>query len=207
VREDALNVLARSSHCTTAFDLHIYPMAARAAGSWAASRYAGDGGWLMGIGPGVLTPRSRGTVRITDPDPEALPRIDHAYFTDPDGLDLAVLLDGVEIARSILAQPPLDRLLGAESAPGIDVRDRSALGDFVRAHSSHAYHPAGSCMMGPASDPLAVVDARGRVHGLDGLYVADASIMPTVPRANTNVPTLVIGEKIASLLLEDDAGR
>ena len=214
VREDAINILARSSYCKSAFDLHIYPMASREFGSWAsASPEAGawaaekqqDGDrWLMGVGPGVLTPLSRGTVSILDRDPESAPRIDHNYFSDPDDRDLAILMDGVEIAREVMAQPGLARLVGNEHAPGISVTDRGPLGDYIRTHSSHAYHPTSSCTMGPDSDPDAVVDPRGRVHGLQGLYVGDASIMPTVPRANTNIPALVVGEKIASLLLESN---
>jgi 5-(hydroxymethyl)furfural/furfural oxidase len=72
---------------------------------------------------------------------------------------------------------------------------------YIRSHSLHDYHPTSTCRMGPTNDPTAVVDANGRVHGLEGLYVADASIMPFVPRANTNLPTAVVGEKIAAALI------
>ena len=86
--------------------------------------------------------------------------------------------------------------------PPPELLDRAALQEHVRASSVHYYHPVGTCRMGPASDPLAVVDADGRVHGLEGLRIADCSIMPVVPRANTNIPAVVVGEKIAALMLE-----
>jgi choline dehydrogenase len=70
----------------------------------------------------------------------------------------------------------------------------------------HYYHPVGTCKMGPSSDPLAVVDARGQLHSVEGLFVADASIMPIIPRANTNIPCVVVGEKMATHLLELEAG-
>jgi choline dehydrogenase len=199
-REDVMNILARSSLCEgPGFDLTLYPMASREAGSWAGNRVS-DSGWLLTIAPGVMNSRARGTVRLTGRDPEALPTIDHAFFTDPDDLDLRVLIDGVEIARELARQPELARLLDGELSPRAGL-SRDELSDYIRGYATDGYHPVGSCAMGPASDPMAVVDAQGKVHGLDGLYIADASIMPTVPRANTNVPTVVIGEKIAADLL------
>ncbi|HEU0113938.1 MAG TPA: GMC family oxidoreductase, partial [Thermomicrobiales bacterium] len=75
---------------------------------------------------------------------------------------------------------------------------REALREYVLGHSTHDYHPVGTCKMGPASDPLAVVDVRGRVHGLEGVRVADAAIMPAVPRANTNIPALAVALHIAA---------
>jgi choline dehydrogenase-like flavoprotein len=82
------------------------------------------------------------------------------------------------------------------------VFDSSATGPSTQERGAEDYHPVGTCKMGPADDPRAVVDARGQVHGLEGLYVADASIMPVIPRANTNVPTLIVAEKLAAHLLE-----
>jgi choline dehydrogenase len=96
----------------------------------------------------------------------------------------------------------LSRLAGIEISPGGRVASRGEIETFVRANCLHYFHPVGTCRMGPASDSTAVVDSQGRIHGLDNAYVADASIMPVIPRANTNLPALVIGERIARWLLE-----
>jgi choline dehydrogenase len=204
LREDATIVKARSSLCHTAHDLHLYPLNSRASGSWAGNRHLAAGGqWIFGIPASNLVPRSRGRVRLTSPDPEARPELDHAYLTDEDDQDLRVVLDGIELARGLAAQPPLAGLLGPELAPG--PRTRAELASYIRANSTYDYHSVGTCKMGPATDPLAVVDARGAVHGLEGLYVADASIMPVIPRANTNAPTVVVGDRIAGLLLGEQS--
>jgi choline dehydrogenase len=190
-REEGTIVVAKSSRCRSAFDLHLYPIGKRLP----------DGGWHFGIYAAIMTPRSRGTVRLSGPDPEAPPIIDHCYFADADAADLAVLADGIDLARRMAACNPLRHLAGEETWPGPGVRDRAALQSHLRTAAAHDYHPAGSCKMGPADDPTAVVAPRGRVHGLDDLYVADASIMPIVPRANTNLPAAVVGERIARHLL------
>ena len=152
-----------------------------------------------------MKPLSRGALRLARRDPQATPLIDHGYLTDPDDQDLAVLLDGVDLARTLARQAPLSDLIGAEIGPGPELLDREELRAYVRASGTHYYHPVGTCKMGPAADPSAVVDARGRVHGIEGLVVADASIIPIIPRANTNIPCAVIGEKIAALLLHGEA--
>jgi choline dehydrogenase len=103
--------------------------------------------------------------------------------------------------REVAAAPELRRLLGRETRPGPEVSGRQAIERFLDHAAVHYYHPAGSCKMGPASDPDSVVDADGRVHGIEGLYVADASLMPAVTSGNTNMPTAVIGERIARSLL------
>jgi choline dehydrogenase len=190
-REEGTIVVARSSHCRAAFDLHLYPLGKQLPG----------GGWHFGIYVAIMTPLSRGTVRLSGAGPEAPPVIDHCYFGDADALDLDVLADGIALARWFGRSQPLSRLAGEETWPGPELEDRTAMHVHLRTNAAHDYHPAGSCKMGPAADPFAVVDARGRVHGLDGLYVADASIMPVVPRANTNLPAAVVGEKIAAHLL------
>jgi choline dehydrogenase len=191
-REEGTIVVARSSRCPSAFDLHLYPLGKRLP----------DGGWHFGIYTAIMTPQSRGTVRLSGPAPGAPPIIDHCYFADTDDADLTVLADGIELARRLASSEPLNHLAGEETRPGPGIEDRAALHAHLRATAAHDYHPAGSCKMGPASDPSAVVDAGGRVHGLDRLYVADASIMPVVPRANTNLPAAVVGEKIAEQLLQ-----
>jgi choline dehydrogenase len=185
---------ARSSQCTQAFDLHIYPVG----GLDLATR----SGWRWTLEIACLTPRSRGALRIASADVTAAPIIDHRYLSDPEDADLRVLADGVAVAREIAAKPALSRFVGSEISLGGSGQSRTETEAFVRANCLHYYHPVGTCRMGPANDRSAVVDARGRIHGLDNAYVADASIMPVIPRANTNIPALVVGERIARWLLE-----
>jgi choline dehydrogenase len=148
-----------------------------------------------------MTPRSRGTVTLRSLDPRREPRIDHCYATDPEGHDREVLADGVRIAREITSQPGLRELLGEELTPGPQVREEAAVEHWIDGSVAHYYHPVGTCAMGTESDSGAVTDARGRIYGLENAYVADCSIIPVIPRANTNVPAVVVGERIAEWLL------
>ena len=107
---------------------------------------------------------------------------------------MAALLDGVNLTRDIARQPALAALIGNE----LDETAGMVTAEELRRNSLHYFHPVGTCKMGPASDPEAVVDATGRIYGVEGLYVVDASIMPTVPRANTNLPTLMLAERIVA---------
>jgi len=124
------------------------------------------------------------------------PVIDHRYGSDPDGHDRTVLGEALALLERMVEQPVLAEVLGPR------VGDSDPLDDIV-----NYCHPAGTCKMGPTSDPLAVVDSTGRVRGLDGLYVADASIMPSITRGNINLPTAMIGANIARLLLREDTNR
>jgi choline dehydrogenase len=185
---------AQSSRGTRGFDLHIYPVGGR-------DRRSRSGwGWTLEVA--CMTPHSRGALRIASSDSAAPPIIDHSYLSDAEDEDLRVLADGVSLAREIAAKPALSGLAGAEISPGGGVATRSEIEAFVRANCLHYCHPVGTCAMGPASDRSSVVDSRGRIHGLDNAYVADASIMPVIPRANTNLPALVVGERIARWLLD-----
>jgi choline dehydrogenase len=185
---------AQSSRCTRGFDLHIYPVGGR-------DRRSRSGwGWTLEVA--CMTPRSRGALRIASRDSAVPPIIDHRYLSDPEDEDLRVLADGVELAREIGGNPALSGLVGTEISPGSGVATRSEIEAFVRANCLNYCHPVGTCRMGPASDRSAVVDSRGRIHGLDNAYVADASIMPVIPRANTNIPALVVGERVARWLLD-----
>jgi choline dehydrogenase len=134
---------------------------------------------------------------LRSPDPSTAPLIDTGYLTDPEDADLTRLMSGVEITRQFARQSPLAEWIGDEIPPTADCHDRES----IRRNCTHYFHPVGTCKMGPAFDPDAVVDARGKVHGWDNVYVADASIMPVIPRANTNLPALVVGERIAAWLL------
>jgi choline dehydrogenase len=180
----------RSKYCTTAYDLHLFPVGGQftdTADSWE---------FLLPVAN--MTPLSRGSVQLTNVDPFATLKIDTAYLSDPEGRDLAILWNGIELVRDYACQVPLADLIGNEIAPTVDYKTP----EDVRRDNLHYYHPVGTCKMGPESDPTAVVDARGKVHGVDNLYVADASIIPVVPRANTNIPALVVGERISAWLTQ-----
>jgi choline dehydrogenase len=182
-----------STGCRHGFDLHIYPVGGRC--------LTEASGWRWTLGVACLTPLSRGSVRLTGPSLDDKLAIDHRYLSDSRGYDRARLAEGVERVREVARSPELRRLLGAETRPGQEVSGRQAIERFIDHAAVHYYHPAGSCKMGPASSPDSVVDSDGQVHGTEGLYVADASLMPSVISGNTNMPTAVIGERIARSLL------
>ena len=177
------------------FDLHLYPVGGPDASA--------ETGWHWFFPVACMTPRSRGAVTLRSPDPLREPRIEHGYVTDPEGHDRAVLRAGLKIARELTAQPELRDLLDEELIPGPGVANDAALDAWIKSAVEHYYHPVGTCAMGPASDRLAVTDGQGRVHGLENAFVADCSIMPVIPRANTNVPAVVVGERIAEWLRGD----
>lgn len=152
------------------------------------------------VGGALLTPRSRGRIRLRSPDPLEAPRVDLGYFSHP--ADLPRLVEGVRRAWRVARAEPLAALsAGVVSAPEEDGDE--ATERFVRTHVWTYHHPVGTCAMGPAPAAGAVVDQLGRVHGVDGLWVADASIMPNVPSANTHLPTLMLAEHIAATLRGD----
>lgn len=138
-----------------------------------------------------MTPRSRGHLAITSKDPANLSAIDPNYLGDPEGHDLAVLQEGIDMAYELLEQPDLRCLLGKTSK---DTQTEAG----VRANVAHYYHPVGTCAMGVNDND--VCDVQGRVRGLSHVTVADASLMPQIPRANTNLPSIMIGERIAKIL-------
>jgi choline dehydrogenase len=146
----------------------------------------------------LLVPRSTGTVLLRSADPREPPAIDPRYLTDPDAEDEATLLRGLRLARRVLAQEPLASFVDGEILPGAEARSDDALLAHVRALSQTLYHPAGTCRMG--GDSGSVVDPQLRVRGISGLRVADASVMPTLPRGHTNWPTVMIAERAAELV-------
>jgi choline dehydrogenase len=180
------------------FDLHLYPVGGPDSES--------QTGWHWSFPVACMTPRSRGAVTLRSPDPEREPRIEHHYLSDPEGHDRAVLREGLRMARMLAAQPQLRELLGAELNPGPSIQDDEAIEWWIDGAIEHYYHPVGTCAMGRVDHPLAVTDAKGRVHGLENVFVTDCycSIMPVIPRANTNLPAFVVGERIAGWLLDGE---
>jgi choline dehydrogenase len=151
------------------------------------------------LSPVHLRPDGRGTVRLNSPDPLAPPRISFDFLrTD---YDMNAILAGIRLVRKIAEQPPLRRYVAEELAPGPLVASDDDLAQFVRQTGVSNHHPSSSCAMGTGSN--SVVDPRLRVHGIAGLRVADASIMPQVVAGNTNAPSIMIGEKAAAMILED----
>ncbi|MGJ0505556.1 MAG: GMC family oxidoreductase [Methylocystis sp.] len=144
----------------------------------------------------INRPRSRGAVTIASADPLARPVVDFNYLSDPRDLRCAVA--GVRWNLRLLYARAFDDIRGVEIAPGVDQRSDAALEAFVRATASTTWHPAGTCRMG--GDDMAVVGPTLRVHGLDGLRVVDASIMPTLVGGNTNAPVIMIAEKAADMI-------
>jgi len=148
------------------------------------------------IGPTLLTPESRGRLTLRSTDPTEHPALDPRVLTE--SADVDRLVAGLELAREIAESGPLDRYRGGGLLPSPAAEDRAALASYVRETCETLYHPVGTCRMG--ADPDSVVDAGLCVRGVEGLRVVDASVMPTVPRGNTNAPTLMIAEKAADLI-------
>ena len=144
----------------------------------------------------LLRPSSRGTLKLASADPMAAPLIDPNFFGHPD--DMPRMVAGFKLMRHILSQPALAGLGGREMASSAGARSDAEIEAFIRQYADTIYHPVGSCRMG--SGPLDVVDAELRVHGLQGLRVVDASMMPSIVSGNTNAPVIAVAEKAADLI-------
>ena len=142
---------------------------------------------------GSMRSPSRGRIQVKSKDPRQHPSILFNYMSSEQ--DWQEFRDGIRITREIMAQSALDPFRGRELSPGIEVQSDAELDAFIREHAETAFHPSCSCKMG--SDEMAVVDGQGRVHGLQGLRVVDASIMPLITTGNLNAPTIMLAEKIA----------
>ncbi|MFC7225804.1 choline dehydrogenase [Salinirubellus salinus] len=153
----------------------------------------------LSIGATQLRPESRGRIALASEDPFDAPRIDPNYLSEEK--DLEVLVEGLKRAREIASQSALSEYVGREVWPGEDAQSDEELAQHVRETCHTVYHPVGTCKMG--DDDMAVVDDELRVHGVEGLRVVDASVMPTLVGGNTNAPTIAIAEKAADLIREE----
>ncbi len=144
---------------------------------------------------GSMRSPSRGRVQVRSKEPREYPSIMFNYMSSEQ--DWQEFRDGIRITREIMQQPALDPYRGKEISPGLEYQSDADLDKFIREHAETAFHPSCSCKMGSAEDEMAVVDGQGRVHGVEGLRVVDASIMPLITTGNLNAPTIMIAEKIA----------
>ncbi len=155
----------------------------------------------MTIACSIARPESRGTIMAQSPDPRQAPLIRPNYMSAEN--DVRVIVEGVRMARKVFEQPAFQANSAGETLPGRDVQTDAEIAQFARETGNTVYHPVGVCKMGPADDPMAVVDPRLKVRGIAGLRVIDASVMPAVTTANTNSTAIMIGEKGADMILED----
>jgi len=146
----------------------------------------------------LLRPKARGSVRLRSANPDDLPLVDCNFFGHPD--DLRLTIASLRHARELLASEPLCAKIKEELLPGPDFTSDEALAEFCGKTVKTNYHPSGSVRMGPDSDPMAVLDARLRVRGIEGLRVIDCSVIPAIPSGNTNAPAMAIGSKAAELI-------
>ena len=172
---------------------HFLPMAV----SYDGSSLAKEHGFQAHIGP--MRSQSRGWVRLRSPRIEDHPKIVFNYMSLPE--DWEEMRACVRLTREIFAQPAFDRYRGREMQPGAGVQSDEQIDEFVRRHIETAYHPSCSCRMGAPGDERAVVDPQGRVVGIEGLRVVDASIMPSITTGNLNAPTIMLAEKLADAIL------
>ncbi|PTW59788.1 choline dehydrogenase [Breoghania corrubedonensis] len=172
---------------------HFLPMAVRYDGQTAAEGH----GYQAHVGP--MRSASRGTVQLAGPDPAQKPVIRFNYMSEPE--DWADFRQAIRLTREIFAQGAFAPFRGKEIQPGEDAVSDAAIDDFVREHAESAYHPCGTCRMGAADDPFAVVDPECRVIGVKGLRVADSSIFPRITNGNLNAPSIMVGEKAADHIL------
>ena len=172
---------------------HFLPFAVRYDGKAAAEGH----GFQAHVGP--MRSKSRGRIRLTSGDPLAKPSILFNYMSHPD--DWADFRTAIRLTREIFGQEAFAPYRGREIQPGDAVQSDAELDGFIREHVESAYHPCGSCRMGAASDPMAVVDPECRVIGVEGLRVADSSIFPQVTNGNLNAPSIMVGEKASDHIL------
>lgn len=154
-------------------------------------------GFTMRVGP--VNPESRGEITLHSSDPMRAPKILANYLKSD--FDIRTMIEGIRMTREVIAQKAFDPYRGQELAPGPDCESEADLIAWLRATAMTTFHPVGTCKMG--TDPQAVVDARLNVHGIAGLRIADASVMPIISSGNTNAPAIMIGERAADFILSE----
>lgn len=191
-----VDVLAHLRTCTNlpAADLQLLLMAVL----WLDQGFGKPTQHGFTVGAAALKPKSRGAITLRSNDPLEPPVIQPNYCGDEEGEDMRVLIEGIRWARQIVAAPDFASLAGAETTPGPEVKSERDLAAYVRQNAQTYFHPVGTCKMGV--DETAVVDPQLCVRGVERLRVVDASIMPSIPRANTNAATIMIAEKAADLI-------
>ncbi len=156
-----------------------------------------DHGFSLRVGP--VNPQSRGEITLRSANPDDAPKIQANYLKSK--FDIATMISGIAMARDIIAQKPMEAFRGKELAPGINRNNDEEITSWLRANAMTTFHPVGTCKMG--NDPMAVVNESLKVRGVEGLRVADASIMPVISSGNTNAPAIMIGEKMAEIVQEE----
>ncbi|RLQ87906.1 choline dehydrogenase [Notoacmeibacter ruber] len=172
---------------------HFLPIAVRYDGQAAAEGH----GFQAHVGP--MRSNSRGEVTLRSPDPKDAPRILFNYMSQEE--DWADFRHCIRLTREIFGQKAFDEYRGKEIQPGAGVQSDEELNDFIREHVESAYHPCGTCRMGRADDPMAVVDPQCRVIGVEGLRLADSSVFPRITNGNLNAPSIMVGEKASDHIL------
>jgi len=173
---------------------HFLPIAVRYDGRAA----AGGHGFQAHVGP--MRSASRGSVTLRSSDPAAPPRIAFNYMAHDD--DWRDFRKAIRLTREIFAQEALSPYVASEIQPGTHLQSDDEIDGFIREHAESAYHPCGTCRMGAADDPAAVVDSELRVIGVEGMRVADSSVFPRITNGNTNAPSIMVGEKASDHILE-----
>ncbi|MEO1104587.1 MAG: GMC oxidoreductase, partial [Pseudomonadota bacterium] len=194
--ESAAFVRSRAGIQYPDIQFHFLPFAVRYDGKAAAQGH----GYQAHVGP--MRASSRGSVTLASADPRQAPVIRFNYLSTDE--DRAEFRHAVRVAREVFAQPAFDPYRGVEIQPGPEVTSDEALDAAIAEHAESAYHPCGTCRLGRADDPLAVVDPLCRVIGVDGLRVVDSSIFPRITNGNLNAPSIMVGERASDLILGRD---
>ncbi len=194
--ESAAFVRSRAGVPYPDIQYHFLPIAVRYDGQAAAEGH----GFQAHTGP--MRSKSRGSVSLRSADPAADPVIRFNYMSHPE--DWEDFRTCIRLTREIFAQEAFRPYVKHEIQPGAALQSDAELDGFIRAHAESAYHPCGTCRMGSADDPLAVVDPQARVIGVEGLRVADSSVFPRITNGNLNGPSIMVGEKVSDLLLGRD---
>jgi len=159
-----------------------------------------SGTWRFALMVFVMKPQSRGSVRLSGRDPHDAVHIDFNFASDPAGHDIAALTAGIRLVRRLAELPPLSHAVRREIDPGQRLDSGAERARFIRSRATGYAHSVGTCRMGPSSEAGDVVDPNGLVHGTENVFVADASIIPEIPRANTNLTCMLIGRKLAEVV-------